>query len=326
MDQIGRARAREWPGNRMTLRSDLYEVWTLRGQSAKKVARGVWTAISEDNVMGYAAQLAYYFLFALFPFFIFLAALLPYIPIPNLLEETMALVNQFMAEEAAKVIEQNVRDLVTRPRGGLLSFSILFALFLASNAVAAIAESLNHAYGVRESRPFWKVRGIAVLLTIVLAVLLIALVALLIFGPELGGWLARLVGLGPEFAVFWDLVRWPIVLILLMFGLALVYYFAPDVEQEWRWITPGSVLAVLTWIGASLLFRYYVEHFGEYNATYGSLGAIIVLLTWMYLTGFFLLLGGEINAEIEHGAPSGKGPGQKKLSQTPERPKVKDAG
>lgn len=306
----------------MSLRSDLYEVWTLRGQSPMRVVRGVWNAIFADNVMGYAAQLAYYFLFSIFPFFIFLAALLPYIPAPGLIEEVMALVNDLMADEAAEIIEQNVRDLVTRPRGGLLSFSILFALFLASNAVAALADSLNHAYGVPESRPFWKVRGIAILLTLVLAALLIATMLLLIFGPELGGLLAGRVGLGPEFAFFWDLVRWPIVVILLMIGVALIYYFAPDVEQEWRWITPGSVFAVLTWIGASLAFRYYVENFGTYNATYGSLGAIIVLLTWMYLTGFFLLLGGEVNAEIEHGAPSGKRRGDKQMPRAPEPPKA----
>lgn len=302
----------------MGLRRDLYEIWTLRGQSPKRVARGVWNAILADNVLGYAAQLAYYFLFSVFPFFIFLAALLPYIPAPGLIEEIMALVNQLMADEAAAIIEQNVRDLVTRPRGGLLSFSILLALFLASNAVAAMADALNHAYGVTESRPFWKVRGIAILLTLVLAALLIASMLLLIFGPELGGFLAGQVGLGPEFAYFWDLIRWPIVVILLMVGVAIVYYFAPDVEQDWRWITPGSVVAVLAWIGGSLAFRYYVERFGEYNATYGSLGAIIVLLTWMYLTGFFLLLGGEINAEVEHGAPGGKKQGEKEVPRAAE--------
>jgi membrane protein len=295
------------------LRRDLYEVWTLRGQSPKRVARGVWNSIFADNVLGYAAQLAYYFLFSIFPFFIFLTALLAYIPVPGLIEEIMALVNQLMAEEAAQIIEHNVRDLVTRPRGGLLSFSILLALFFASNAVAAMADALNHAYGVTESRPLWKARGVAVLLTLVLAALLVASMLLLIFGPELGGFLAGQVGLGPQFAHFWDLIRWPIVVVLLMVGVAIVYYFAPDVEQEWRWITPGSVVAVLAWIAGSLAFRYYVERFGEYNATYGSLGAIIVLLTWMYLTGFFLLLGGEINAEIEHGAPTGKEPGAKEL-------------
>lgn len=306
----------------MSLRSDLYEVWTLGGQSPTRVARRVLRAIAEDNVTGYAAQLAYYFLFSIFPFFIFLAALLAYVPVPELMEQIMTLVRDFVPTEASAVIEENVAELMAQPRGGLLSLGILLALFSASSAIAAIADSLNRAYGVREGRPFWKVRGIAMLLTLGLAALLIVSMTLLIFGPELGGWLADRFGIGPAFDVLWELVRWPIVVLLLMVAAALVYYFAPDVEQEWRWITPGSVLAVLAWIGASLLFRYYVEHFGEYNKTYGSIGAIIVLLTWMYLSGFMLLVGGEINAEIEHGAKTGKNPGQKMMPDVPERPKV----
>ena len=307
----------------MTLRSDLYEVWTLGGQSPLRLARRIFWAIMEDNVMGYAAQLAYYFLFAIFPFFIFLTALLAYVPIPDLMEQIMGLLDDFVPAEASDILQQNVQDLVTRQRGGLLSFGILLALLLASNAMAAVSDSLNHAYGVKESRPFWKVRALALVMTIGLAVLVIASMALLIFGPELGSLLAMRFGVGPEFEILWDLVRWPIVVVLLMFAAALIYYFAPDVQQEWRWITPGSVLAVLAWVAASLLFRYYVEHFGQYNRTYGSIGAIIVLLTWMYLSGFFLLLGGEINAEVEHGAKTGKAPGQKELPGTPEHPKVK---
>lgn len=307
----------------MTLRGDLYEVWTLGGQRPTRLARRVFTAIMEDNVLGYAAQLAYYFLFSLFPFFIFLAALLAYVPIPDLMEQIMDLVDELLAAEAASVIQRNVEDLLSRPRGGLLSIGILLSLWFSSSAVVAISDSLNHAYGVKEGRPFWKMRGEAILLTIGLAVLIIVSMVLLIFGPELGGWLAGRVGVRPEFDILWDFVRWPIIVALLMFAAALIYYFAPDVEQDWRWITPGSVLAVLAWIGASLLFRYYVEHFGEYNKTYGSIGAVIVLLTWMYLSGFFLLVGGEINAELEHGARAGKNVGQKILPDTPQRPKVK---
>lgn len=307
----------------MSLRRDLYEVWTLGGQSPRRLARRVWHGIMEDNVLGYAAQLAYYFLFSMFPFFIFLAALLPYVPIPNLMDQITALVGDFLAEEAAAVIEKNVQDLISRPRGGLLSFSILFSVFLASSAIAAISDALNHAYGVRESRPFWKVRGVAMLLTAVLAVLAIGSMVLLIFGPELGGWVAERLGVGPAFDVVWPFVRWPIVVFLLTLTAAIIYYFTPDVEQEWRWITPGSALAVVAWIVVSLGFRYYVENFGQYNATYGSIGAIIVLLTWMYLSGLVLLLGGEINAEIEHGAKRGKAPGEKKLPAEPREPEPK---
>lgn len=301
----------------MTLLGDLREVWTFGGLTPRRLARRVYIAIMENNVTGYAAQLAYYFFFSLFPFLLFIAALLPYVPIPDLMDQIMDLVDDFLAAEAAEIIRRNVEDLVARPRGGLLSFSILFALFLASNAIAAVGDSLNHAYGVKESRPFWKVRGIAILLTIGLAVMVIVSTILLIFGPELGGWLAAQVGLGPAFDVLWEFVRWPVVIVLMMLGAALLYYFTPDVEQEWRWVTPGSVLAVLAWVGVSLGFRYYVDHFGQYNVTYGSIGAIIVLLTWMYLSGLFLLIGGEINAEIEHAAKSGKDRGEKKLPAQP---------
>ncbi|HEX7043945.1 MAG TPA: YihY/virulence factor BrkB family protein [Burkholderiales bacterium] len=307
----------------MSLGRDLYEVWTLGGQSPRRLARRVWDALTAGNLLGYAAQLAYYFLFALFPFFVFLAALLAYVPVPNLMDEIMSVVQEFLAEEAAAMIRQNVTDLITKPRGGLLSFSILFALFLASSAVAAIGEALNHAYGVRESRPLWRVRGTAMVLTVVLAGLAIASTALLIFGPEVGGWLAGRLGVGEQFRAVWPFIRWPIVVFLLMLNAALIYYFTPDVEQEWRWITPGSVLAILAWIAVSLGFRYYVDNFGKYNATYGSIGAIIVLLTWLYLSGLMLLVGGEINAEIEHAAKGGKDRGEKRLPRASRGPKVR---
>ena len=202
---------------------------------------------------------------------------------------------------------------MTRPRGGLLSFSILLALWTASSAIEAIANSLNRAYGVKERRPWWKVRLTAILLTCGLAVLVLASMALLIFGPELGGFIAAKVGLGTAFHMFWDLMRWPLTVFLMMIGAALIYYFAPDVEQQWRWITPGSVFAVLSWIATSLSFSWYVDNFGNYNLMYGSIGAIIVLLTWMYFSGFSILVGGEINAEIEHAAQGGKRKGQKKM-------------
>jgi len=298
---------------RMTLRDELREVWTLGGMRPRTLVKRVWHQTNADDVWGYAAQLAYYFLFSLFPFFIFLAALLAYIPIPDLLEQVMALLGEFLPATVLDMVQDNVLELVTQPRGGLLSFGILLALWIAASGIAAMTDSLNRAYGVREGRPFWKVRLIAVLLTIGLAALLLASMALLIFGSELGGIIAAKVGLGAAFDAAWQIVRWPIIVFLMMFGAALIYYFAPDVEQEWRWITPGAVFAVLAWVLMSLVFAWYVDRFGNYNVTYGSIGAVIILLTWMYATGFFLLVGGEINAEIEHAAASGKAKGKKKL-------------
>jgi membrane protein len=178
----------------------------------------------------------------------------------------------------------------------------------------AIIDALNRAYDVQEGRPWWKVRGVALLLTIGLSLFIVVAMVLLIFGPQLGGWLASLVGLGKVFELLWNILRWPVSAGMLIVAMAVVYYFAPDVEQEWKWITPGSVFAVLATIVASLGFSVYVSHFGSYNKTYGSIGAVIVFLTWLYLTGLCLLIGGEINAEIEHAAPTGKAPGQKTMA------------
>ena len=172
-------------------------------------------------------------------------------------------------------------------------------------------DSLNRAYDVEEGRPFWKVRGLAILLTVGLSVFIIVSIVLLTFGPQIGGWIADQMGLGRVFQIAWNVLRWPVIVGLLIVAMALVYYLAPDVEQQWQWITPGSIVAVCGWLLASLGFSYYVNHFGSYNATYGSIGAVIVLLTWMYVSGLFVLVGGEINAEIEHALASGKDPGEK---------------
>ena len=133
------------------------------------------------------------------------------------------------------------------------------------------------------------------------------------FGPQIGEWIARRLGVGWAFEIGWNILRWPVISFFLIFGIAVLYYFAPDVEQEWKWITPGSVFAVIIWILASSGFSYYVNNFGSYNATYGSIGAIIVLLTWMYVSGFVILVGGEINSVIEHANAGGKAPGEKSV-------------
>lgn len=280
-----------------------------------EIIRRTYTEVLNDDCLGRAAQLAYYFLFALFPFLLFLTTLLGYIPVPNLLDNIMLLLAQALPREALGLVQDNVRSLVSQPHGGLLSFGIIAALWTSSSAILAITAGLNRAYGVEESRPWWKVRIAALLLTIGFSVFVIAAMGLLIFGPQLGAWLAEGVGLGEVFVMVWNITRWVIIFGCLIVALAALYYFAPDVQQEWRWITPGSVCAVISWIVASLGFSYYVNNFASYNATYGSIGAVIVLLTWMYVTGFFILVGGELNSEIEHAAPAGKNPGERAMPQ-----------
>jgi membrane protein len=142
---------------------------------------------------------------------------------------------------------------------------------------------------------------------------MIVSLVLLTFGPPIGGWIANQMGLGSIFQTRWNVLRWPVIVGLLIIAMALVYNVAPDVKQSWQWITLGSVVAVVGWLLASLGFSLYVNRFGSYNAIYGSIGAVIMLLTRMYISGFFVLLGGEINVEIEHASSSGKDPGEKAL-------------
>lgn len=286
-------------------------VLSLGGLSVQELARRVVREIQQDDCLGRAAQLAYYFLFALFPFFLVLTTLLGYLPIPNLLDRLMDMLGQMLPGEALQLVQDNLHELVSGERGGLLSFGLLAALWTSSSALTAIMDSLNRAYDVEEGRPFWKVRGLAMLLTVGLSAFIIVSIVLLTFGPQIGGWIADQMGLGRVFQMAWNVLRWPVIVGLLIVAMALVYYLAPDVEQQWQWITPGSIVAVLGWLLASLGFSYYVNQFGSYNATYGSIGAVIVLLTWMYVSGFFVLVGGEINAEIEHASASGKDPGEK---------------
>jgi membrane protein len=288
--------------------------WKFGGLGVTELGRRVIAEIRDDDCLGRAAQLAYYFLFALFPFFLFLTTLLGYLPIPDLLDRLLETLGQMLPGDALRLVEDNIRQLVTGQRGGLLSFGILAALWTSSSALTAIIDSLNRAYDVEEGRPFWKVRLTAIGLTVGLSAFIVVALVLLTFGPQLGRWVADLVGLGRVFEVTWNVVRWPVIVGLLVVAIALLYYFAPDVEQSWQWITPGSACAVLGWLLASLGFAFYVNRFGSYNATYGSIGAVIVLLTWMYVTGLFVLIGGEINAEIEHAAPGGKDPGEKQPS------------
>lgn len=278
-----------------------------------EITRRIYDEVLADDCLGRAAQLAYYFLFALFPFLLFLTTLLGYLPFPNLLDNIMLLLARALPREALVLIQDNVRTLVTQPKGGLLSFGIIAALWTSSSAIMAIIVGLNRAYDVEESRPWWKVRIVALLLVVGSSLFVIAATVLLIFGPQLGTWLASSVGLGNVFAVVWNIARWIIILTCLIVALASLYYFAPDVEQKWRWITPGSVCAVIGWMLASLSFAYYVNNFGSYNTTYGSIGAVIMLLTWMYVTGFFILVGGELNSELEHAAAKGKKPGERTL-------------
>jgi membrane protein len=276
--------------------------WKLGGLGVVELAKRVWSEFSEDEVSDRAAALAYYFLFALFPALLFMTALLGLLPIPNLMDRLMDYVSQTLPGDAASIIEKTLGEIVAGAGGGLLSIGVLGALWAGSNGMSSIMSALNVAYDVKETRPWWKAKLLAIGLTLGFSVFILSALILIVFGPKIGETVAGWVGLGAVFTFVWNIVSIPIVMVLVAIGIGLVYYLAPAVEQHWRWVTPGSAVALVLWLGASFALRFYVTNFANYNATYGSIGGVILLMLWLYLSGMALLLGAEVNSEIEHAA------------------------
>ncbi len=265
-----------------------------------------------DDMTTYAAALAYQVFFSLFPFIIFLVALLGFLDVPYFFDWLRQQAETLLPAQALSPVNQAISQ-IQQPQGGVLSFGVLLALWSASAGVRATMNALNVAYDVTEGRPAWKRYPLSLIYTLLIAAMLILAAGLLIIGPQVMQWLAQQVGLEQLFVMVWTWLRWPLALLLLMFAVAVMYYVAPDVEQDFRFITPGSMLSVVVWVAASLGFGYYVRNFANYGATYGSIGTIIVLLLYFFITSAVLLFGAEVNAVIEHQAREGKAPGQKRL-------------
>ena len=276
--------------------------WRLGGLTWVELGQRVWHEIEKDELLGRAAQLAYYFLLALFPALLFLTALMGLFPINASTSEFMRFMQTMLPGDAFSLIQKYLDHVVQGSGGDLISLGILGALWASSSAVTAITEALNVVYGAQETRPFWKVRLMGIALTIGLAGFIILSTALALYGGSIIEWTAELFGLGWAFALTWKLLQWPLIILLMLFAIAVIYYACPNIEQHWRWITPGSVFAVVSWVVVSLGFKLYVTNFWNYNVAYGSIGGVIVLLLWLYLSGLVILIGGELNAQIE-GAP-----------------------
>lgn len=264
----------------------------------------------DDEMSTYASALAYQMLFSLFPFLLFLIALIGFLHLPDFFS-WLRLQSEFVLPPQALEQVNPVIDQLQQSKGGLLSIGIVIALWTASAGVRLLMSAMNAAYDVVEARPVWKRIPLSVLYTIGIAGMMLAAAALMVTGPQVMSWLAAQIGLEDFIVTLWTILRWPLIILLLMVAVALMYYVMPDVQQKFRFITPGSVLAVVVWIVASLGFAYYVKTFADYNAMYGSIGAIIVLLLYFYISAAVLLLGAEMNAVIEHMSAEGKDKGEK---------------
>ncbi|PYM14493.1 MAG: YihY/virulence factor BrkB family protein [Candidatus Rokuibacteriota bacterium] len=290
--------------------------WNLGGLSLPTLARRVYHEIDEDEIFDRAAALAYYFLFALFPTLLFLTTLFGMLPVPGLIDRMMAYLQDVLPGDSASMMQKTLGEIVRGARGRLLSIGALAALWAASAGVSSMISALDITYEVSDPRPWWRRRLLAIGLTLALSLLALVAMVLLVFGGTIGSLLGNRIGFGGVAVAIWNVVQWPVAVFCVVFGVALVYYTAPAVRQRWYWITPGSLFATFAWVTMSIGLRLYVEYFGNYNATYGSIGGVILLLLWLYLTSAVLLIGAEINSEIEaaaarRGAETAKAAGER---------------
>ena len=291
-------------------------VWELGGLGVRELARRVWRGLMHEDALGRTAELSYYFLLALFPFLICVSAVagLLFAHEAGLYERVLAYLRGVMPATAFAIVQTTMRDVTEGAGGTKVSLALAAALWTASLGMDAVIKGLNLAYDIREFRPWWKRRLVAVALTGVLLTLLFVALTLLVGAEQFGRVLERWIP-AQWFAAVWIVARWTIVVFSTLLGLSLIYLFAPSLkEQRWHAVIPGAIVALACWVLASLGFRLYLSWFDSYSKTYGSLGAVVVLLLWLYLSGAAILVGGEVNAQIRAAAarpasrrPTGRG-------------------
>jgi membrane protein len=292
-----------------------------RRLSWKAFFKEIYREYEHDSVADSAAVLSYYFVYSLFPFLFFLTTLAAYIPhLQGALETTLERVHVLLPPQALHIIDKNLRALVERQRPHFLTIGLAVTLYSASRGVDAVRKALNLAYDVKESRPFWKTELVAFGMTIAGAALVLIGIAALVAGGDLGMWLAGKLHIARAYVVAWSWLRWPVTAFVIMSSVAFAYYFLPDVKQEFRFITPGSVVGTVVWLLATWGFAEYAGHFGSYNVTFGSIGGVIVLMTWFYISGFIFLVGGEVNAILERKSAGGKAAGARAPGEAPPPP------
>ena len=265
----------------------------------RELARRTVADALDDDCPGLAAQLAFYFFLAVFPALLFLVSLLAYVPIDTRLDIAVAQLESVMPAEVVAFIREQIEQALAGGQTSLLTLGIIGALWSSSSAVTAIITALNRAYDIEEWRPWWRRRLVAIALTLALATFVVIAFVLVIGGGDVARWAAGQVGVASPPAAIWTFLQWTVALVLVVVAVDLVYYLAPHADAPFVWITPGALVATFLWLLASAGFKVYVQNFGNYTAVHGAIGAVIVLMLWFYLSGLALLLGAELNAEID---------------------------
>lgn len=252
----------------------------------------------EDDMNTYASALTYRILLAIFPFLIFILTLLGALGLQDFFDWMLEEAQSAFPDELYSQFETIIDQVQSGASGSLLSFGLILAIWAAAGGVRSVMNAINVVYDVEERRPIWKLYPMSILFTIGLAAIVVAAAAMIVLGPQTIEWLSDTVGFGDIFVTLWAWLRLPIAIVLMMLAIALVYYFFPNVDQPFRIISPGSVIAVVAWIAATFGFSFYISNFANYNATYGSLGGVIVLLLYIFISSAVLLFGAEVNAVL----------------------------
>lgn len=262
--------------------------------------------ISDDNCLGLAAQLSFYFLLGLFPALLFFVALIGYVPLEAALSEPLAALGAVAPEELVALLREQLAQISDGRQASVLTLGVVGAIWSSSAAMVAIIDALNRAFDVAEWRPWWKRRLVAIGLTVALAAFIVLSLMLVLVGPTLAFRIAEWLRLGPVVAMLWTILRWPVMISCVVLGVDLVYHFAPNRRIRWIWFTPGSIVATVAWIASSFVFKFYVMNFGDYTATYGAIGGAIVTMLWFYVSSMAILIGAELNGVIEQASRSVK--------------------
>jgi membrane protein len=255
----------------------------------------IYNDVYDEHLFVFAAGLSYYFVLSLFPLLVSMASLLGYVPIPHLFEGLLSLMARLVPGDGMSLVRNIVSDVVNHKHPHFLTLGLVFTIWTASSGFAAIIDGLDVVYRVRETRPVWKTRPIALGLTLLAGSLLLVAVGLMVEGTYLGIWFIGRFDLNPASFAAWRYLRGSIAICFAVLAVELLYHFGPDVKQRFRDSLAGAIVAVMTWIGLSYLLGLYFRHFDSLDKTYGPLGAAIGLYLWFYLSGFAVLVGGEIN-------------------------------
>jgi membrane protein len=261
----------------------------------KRLVMTIYHDVYDEHLFVFAAGLSYYFVLSLFPLLILIASILRYVPIPHLFDALLRLMALLVPGDGMGLVRNIVADVISHKHTNLLTLGLLFTVWTASSGFAAMIDGLDVVYRVRETRPVWKTRPLALGLAVLVGSLLLLALGLMIEGTHFGLWFTGKVGLNPVFLAAWGYLRWSIAVASAVLAVELLYHFGPNLKQRFRDSLPGAMIAVMTWIGLSYLLGSYFRHFESLDKTYGILGAAIALYVWFYFSGFAILFGGEIN-------------------------------